>query len=128
MQPDYDKYRFHVDQFDLSEAEKRDLIHTVWAIMQRFADQAFGIEPLIAGREDEAMQIRKSGSSSLNCKEIELTGNELRTVFSLAHDAEPEQTKRKDKSSSSFASAAARSKQQPTKGPKTKKSRKPKTP
>ena len=42
--PDIDKYRRHVEGFDLSDDQKAELIHTVWAIMESFVDRAFGID------------------------------------------------------------------------------------
>ena len=45
MPLDLDKYRPYVDGFDLSEAQKDELIHTLWTIMEAFADQAFGLHP-----------------------------------------------------------------------------------
>lgn len=46
MPPDLEKYRPYVDGFDLSEAQKAELIHSVWAIMESFADRAFGLHPV----------------------------------------------------------------------------------
>lgn len=53
MKPDLEKYRAFVDGFDLSDAEKTDLIHTVWRIMEGFVDRAFGLDPatLVANRK-----------------------------------------------------------------------------
>jgi len=45
MTPDIDKYRAYVDRFDLTEEQKIELIHTVWQIMENFADRAFGNDP-----------------------------------------------------------------------------------
>ena len=44
MTPDLEKYRRYVDRFDLTEAQKAELIHTVWSIMESFVDRAFGID------------------------------------------------------------------------------------
>ena len=52
MTPDLEKYRRYVDRFDLTEAQKAELIHTVWSIMESFVDRAFGI--------DSVQQIRPS--------------------------------------------------------------------
>ena len=46
MPADLEKYRHYVEGFDLSEAEKTELIHTVWAIMESFVDRAFGLDPV----------------------------------------------------------------------------------
>ncbi|MBB4286082.1 hypothetical protein [Roseospira goensis] len=45
MRPELEKYRPYVDGFDLTEAQKAELIHTLWTIMEAFADQAFGLHP-----------------------------------------------------------------------------------
>lgn len=44
--PDLDKYRHHVAHFDLTEAQKTELLLTVWRIMQSFVDRAFGDDPV----------------------------------------------------------------------------------
>lgn len=44
--PDLDKYRRHVEHFDLSDAQKTDLLLAVWRIMQSFVDRAFGDDPV----------------------------------------------------------------------------------
>lgn len=46
MPPDIEKYRKHVDRFDLSEDQKIELIHMVWRIMESFVDRAFGLDPV----------------------------------------------------------------------------------
>ena len=50
MPPDLEKYRKHVERFDLSEEQKVELIHTVWTIMESFVDRAFGIDPVQQSR------------------------------------------------------------------------------
>jgi hypothetical protein len=40
-----DRYRKHVDHFDLTETQKSELIHTVHAILESFVDRAFGDDP-----------------------------------------------------------------------------------
>ena len=44
MQAHLEKYRRHVDGFDLDEAQKEELIHTVWRIMEGFVDRAFATD------------------------------------------------------------------------------------
>jgi hypothetical protein len=46
MTPDIEKYRKYVDQFDLPENHKMELIHIVWRIMESFVDRAFGDDPV----------------------------------------------------------------------------------
>ena len=46
MPIDLNKYRPYVDDFDLTEEEKLELMHTVWSMMESFVDQAFGLHPV----------------------------------------------------------------------------------
>jgi len=46
MTPDFDKYRHYTDGFDLTEAQKQELVQTVWSIMKSFVDQAWGLHPV----------------------------------------------------------------------------------
>ena len=46
MKPDIEKYRRYVDDFDLTEDQKVELIHTVWAIVGSVVDEAFGVHPV----------------------------------------------------------------------------------
>lgn len=46
MQPDLEKYRAYLEQYDLTDAEKDQFILDVRAIMEAFVDQAFGSHPL----------------------------------------------------------------------------------
>ena len=45
MCPDYRKYLPYLEGTDLTEAQKVELIHSVWTIMESFADRAFGLHP-----------------------------------------------------------------------------------
>jgi hypothetical protein len=46
MPLDINKYRKYVDDFDLTEEQKTELLQTVWSIMESFADSAFGLHPV----------------------------------------------------------------------------------
>lgn len=46
MQPDYEDYWTDLDGYDLSDDEKRQLIHTLWTMMESFVDSAFGVHPV----------------------------------------------------------------------------------
>ena len=46
MQPDFEKYRAYLQQYDLTDAEKDQFILDVRTIMEAFVDQAFGTHPL----------------------------------------------------------------------------------
>lgn len=58
---DITPYRKYVDHFDLTEAQKVEFIHTMWNIMESFADMAFGLHPVqLCGKHQH-----DSGSQSL---------------------------------------------------------------
>ncbi len=46
MPPELDRYRKHVEHFDLTDMEKNALIHTVYSAMESFADRAFRSDPV----------------------------------------------------------------------------------
>ena len=46
MPLDISKYRKYVDDFDLKEEQKVELLKTVWSIMESFVDKAFGKHPV----------------------------------------------------------------------------------
>ncbi|MBT3011720.1 MAG: hypothetical protein KME41_08355 [Candidatus Thiodiazotropha sp. (ex Lucina pensylvanica)] len=41
---DVEKYREHIKDLDLSEAEQTELLKTIWTIMAAFVDLGFGID------------------------------------------------------------------------------------
>ncbi len=59
MITDLTPYRKHVDQFDLSEEQKLELVNTLWVILENFVDHQLGINQL------EIME--KEGKNSLDC-------------------------------------------------------------
>ncbi len=63
MPPNMEKYRKYVDHFDISEKQKVELIHTLWTIMESFADQAFGLHPA-QQVEGIAARIGETGDSN----------------------------------------------------------------
>jgi hypothetical protein len=60
MSLDFEKYRHHVDRFDLSEEQKDELLLTVWRLVEIFVDKSF------SGRD----------SQSIRCEDTELSGQE----------------------------------------------------
>ena len=46
MPLDINKYRKYVNDFDLEEDKKVELLQTVWSIMESFVDKAFGQHPV----------------------------------------------------------------------------------
>lgn len=69
MTPDTEKYRAYVDGFDLTEERKIELIHTVWRIMQSFADRAFGDDPVQTCVLPDAPEDAKRTLPMLRCKD-----------------------------------------------------------
>ena len=46
MKLDVEKYLHHLDDPNLSRAQKEQIIRTVWSFMEAFVDQAFGLHPV----------------------------------------------------------------------------------
>ena len=67
MKPDIEKYRQYVDHFNLSEAQKIDLINTVWRIMQSFTDRAFGIDPVQQAMDEKSLENGKRDLKMIEC-------------------------------------------------------------
>lgn len=45
MLPDLAKYRTHVDHYDMTDAQKNDLIHSVYRMFENAVARAFGDDP-----------------------------------------------------------------------------------
>lgn len=45
MPPDLSKYRRHVDHYDMTDAQKNDLIHSVHNMFENAVARAFGDDP-----------------------------------------------------------------------------------
>ncbi len=46
MPADLDKYRPYLDRLHLDGAQQAALFHSLWDIMESFADRAFGLHPV----------------------------------------------------------------------------------
>lgn len=46
MTPDLDKYRKHLSDLNLSEAEEIAILEPLWRIVEGFADCAWGLDPV----------------------------------------------------------------------------------
>lgn len=68
MSVNIEKYRKYVDRFDLSEARKIELIHTVWAIIESFVDRAFGLHPVQQARKSLPSPGTKNDSAPVDSK------------------------------------------------------------
>ena len=64
MPLDIEKYRHYLNGCDLSEAEKIELIKSVWTILESFVDHAFGCHPIQhCGRALEHSDLHKAVDS-----------------------------------------------------------------
>ena len=77
MTIDIEKYRHHMTRFELSEAEKTELLRTLWQVMEGFADRAFGLDPVSLSKERETPGKFAGDDSKL----LELKANPLRNAF-----------------------------------------------
>lgn len=69
MTPDIEKYRAYVDGFDLPEERKIELIHTVWQMMQSFADRAFGDDPVQTCVPLDTPECAQQSLPMINCED-----------------------------------------------------------
>ncbi|VAW75398.1 hypothetical protein MNBD_GAMMA13-701 [hydrothermal vent metagenome] len=61
---DLDKYREHVEDFDLSEADQTELLQILWSIMAAFVNLGFGVDSVQllkaeASQPEDGLQVRK---------------------------------------------------------------------
>lgn len=82
MKPNLEKYRRHVDPFNLSEEQKTELLTAIWHIVEGFADRAFG--------HDSHTLLDASGGKIADDdgKLIDLDGQLLRGRFNAASRGE----------------------------------------
>lgn len=50
MPPDLTRYAHFLDDFDMSEREKSELMHTLWQVMESFVERAFAGERRVSGK------------------------------------------------------------------------------
>jgi len=62
MITDLTPYRRHVDQFDLTEKQKLDLVNAVWAIVDSIYDQHLGKTIASESRTDKQLKYRRFNS------------------------------------------------------------------
>ncbi len=72
MPIDLNKYRDYVDDFDLTEDQKTELIQTVASIIQSFADQAFGFHPVQQHLKQPIEECLQSPSENVESKNRQL--------------------------------------------------------
>ena len=52
MPLDINKYRKYVDDYDLTEEQKSEMLNSIWSIMESFVDKAFGLHPVQQCQKD----------------------------------------------------------------------------
>ncbi len=66
---DIKKYLHHVENFDLSRAQKEELIRTVWGSMESGADKIFGLHPVQQCRQSVSYNSLQSPVKRIDSKE-----------------------------------------------------------
>lgn len=85
MQPDLEKYWPYLDGYDLSDSEKRELIHTLWSMMESFVDSAFGTHPV-----QQCLHAKARCDSNLSPREVQsTTKNKTMLSDQFSCEAEP---------------------------------------
>lgn len=79
MPLDTQKYRHHVDKFDMPEDRKIALMESVWRIMESFVDRAYGVHPLQLCRQDSP-SILQAPEKALESEILKLS-----SIFQDAH-------------------------------------------
>jgi hypothetical protein len=87
MEPDYEKYWRYLDRYDLSDEEKRELIRTVWTMMESFVDCAFGTHPVQLAIKAKAPEISNAAPKLVRSKEENNNKTMLAGAFDMS--AEP---------------------------------------
>jgi len=68
MPLDFEKYRHHVDNFDLTQAQQDEVMATVWRMMASSVDQAFGTHPVQQCRGKNKTNSLQSQSHGVDSK------------------------------------------------------------
>ena len=66
---DWEVYAQYLDESDLSEAQKRELVEALWSIVVNFVDLGFGIAPTQAAMGAAQLDAPKSKSTKQAFKE-----------------------------------------------------------
>lgn len=71
---DTDKYRAMLEDTDLTDDEKRQVLESLWTIIVSFVELGFHVHPLqeVCGQDERAaLPCAKDGFDGVNCKEPE---------------------------------------------------------
>ena len=86
---DVKKYQSHLEDFDMTEEQKLELLETLWSIMAAFVDLGFG-------RDSVQCIFQSFGSNSLNSEGDEVKGMKQSSHFN--HIALNDRMKEEDRS------------------------------
>ena len=62
---DYDLYMHHLAESDLTDAQKKELLDTLWQIIVSFVDMGFGVHPL------QQVEARNSSHNNVDSQDVE---------------------------------------------------------
>lgn len=72
MKPDLDQFMPHIEDFELSDQQKREFLTEMWKIIEVFVDLGFGVEAtqniLFAQQKNTGIKSSKSLRSKFNQK------------------------------------------------------------
>jgi hypothetical protein len=71
MITDLTPYRKHVDQFDLTEEQKLELVNALWAIVDSIFDQHLGINQVPLKPESESAVQRRKEWEDMKARRLE---------------------------------------------------------
>lgn len=75
MPPNPERYRKHVEHFDLTVTEQNELIHTVYTMMESFADRGLGVDPV-----QLCIDLKSSKGASSDTDVIDLVKSEYQSL------------------------------------------------
>ncbi|MEO1015188.1 MAG: hypothetical protein AAFX08_08370 [Pseudomonadota bacterium] len=67
---DYQKYAHHLGDVDMSEAEKREYLQTLWNILEQFVDMGFGVHSAgpFGDVENNPAKLAPEAADRVHCK------------------------------------------------------------
>ncbi|MEN8129340.1 MAG: hypothetical protein ABFS45_03925 [Pseudomonadota bacterium] len=66
---DPDKYREHLDEFDLSEEQQNELLETLWNIMRTFVEIGFGLDSVQIFSSPMIEKARRDSGNTVGMKD-----------------------------------------------------------
>lgn len=68
---DYDLYQKHLDASDMNDAQKREFLDALWAIIVSFVDMGFGVHPLQQAQQ-QVSEINGSEDDNKDCEQLDI--------------------------------------------------------